>query len=555
MSFMTRRPTSRFSAVVVLALLGTAGGAGAAARAATEGVGPPSAGEEQQAAAGAFDLPEGYRLEKVVGGLQLPSSLAWDDAGRMYVAEAGGGLFPEKIAPIRILEVADGQATPVIELPESIEPSLVGLKWHDGAFYFTHRAEDFTGAVSRATLDGDVELLFKGILDSQAEHQINDIDVGPDGRMYVSVGPAGNSGVMDPSVAPWVMKSPGVHTTPCEDIVLTGHNFESPNFLTEDPDDKVLTGAYVPFGTPTEPGQRIEGVEKCGGSILSFEPDNAEETLETHAWGFRNLLGLTWNDDGEMFAAENGYDMRGSRPVQGEIDATLRIEPGRWYGVPEYSASREPLTEPKFEPPEDLQAPVILGTDEPLGKILGLVIDVEASGLTPPDPAWVLGRHTFNSSPSMVDIAPEGWGEFAGQMIVAEWGDLAPPTNPLRKTPVGRQVVAVDTETGEVTPFVKAEGISRPFDVQFGPDGALYIVDYGVVNVDPELKPPYAFEPGTGGIWKVSRMPVGGVDAGVATGVAATGVESWGLLVLGGTALAGAAAGTVLILRRRTEND
>jgi glucose/arabinose dehydrogenase len=545
MSSRRRRPSSSFSAAVALTLLSTASGVGVTAAAAAEG--PQGEG---QGAAGAVTLPDGYQLEQVVGGLQLPSSLTWDDEGRMYVAEAGGGLFPEQIAPIRIVEVANGQATPVVELDESIEPAVVGLTWHDGAFYFTHRAADLTGAVSRATLDGEVELVFDGILDSQAEHQINDIDVGPDGRMYVSVGPAGNAGVMGPSVAPWVMKSPGVHTTPCEDIVLTGHNFETPNFLTEDPNDMVLTGAYVPFGTATEPGQVIEGVEKCGGSILTFDPANAEETIETHAWGFRNLLGLTWNEQGEMFAAENGYDIRGSRPVQGEIDATLRIEPDRWYGIPEYSASREPLTDPKFEPPDQFQAPVYLGTDELLGKILGSVIDVEASGLTPPDPAWVLGRHTVNSSPSMIDVAPEGWGEFTGQLFVAEWGDLAPPTNPLREENVGRQVVTVDTETGEVTPFLQAESIARPFDVQFGPDGALYVVDYGVVNIDMELKPPYAYQPGTGGIWKVTRMPVGGVDAG---GGGTAGVESPGLLLLGSIALVGAAASFVVSRRRRTE--
>jgi glucose/arabinose dehydrogenase len=519
MSTRARRLTSKFGLVLVLALLGTACTEGDGGGEAADGLSPSSALEDQQQdGAGVMNLPAGYRIEKVVDGLQLPSSLTWDDDGRMYVAEAGGGLFPEQLAPIRILEVANGQATPVITLPENIEPSLVGLVWHDGAFYFTHRAADLTGAVSRATPDGNVELVFDGIVDSQAEHQINDIDVGPDGRMYVSVGPAGNAGVIGPSVAPWVMKSPNVHTTPCEDIVLTGHNFQTPNFLTQDPNDMVLTGAYVPFGTPTQPGQRIEGVEKCGGSILSFEPGNAEATIETHAWGFRNLLGLTWAEDGTMFAAENGYDVRGSRPVQGEIDATLRVEPGRWYGIPEFSASREPLTLPKFEPPDNLQVPVFRGTDERLGKILGSVIDVEASGLTPPDPEWVLGRHTVNSSPSMIDIAPEDWGEFGGQLFAAEWGDLAPPTNPLRETPAGYRVVAVDTETGEITPFVQngqpgpasgqnaqGQGIERPFDVQFGPDGAMYIVDYGVVTIDMQQKPPYAYNPGTGSIWKVTR--------------------------------------------------
>lgn len=341
--------------------------------------------------------------------------------------------------------------------------------------------------------------------------------------MYVSVGSAGNAGVIGPSVAPWVMLSPGVHTTPFEDIVLTGHNFQTPNFLTENPDDMVLTGAYVPFGTVAPRGQVIEGVEKCGGSILAFEPDNAEATLETHAWGFRNLLGLTWDEAGNMYAGENGYDVRGSRPVQGEIDATLRIEAGRWYGVPDFSASREPLTQTEFEPPDNLQAPVFLvtedGTQEPLGKILGSIIDHEASGLTPPDPAWVLGRHPVNSSPSMVDIAPQGWGEFTGDLFVAEWGDLAPPTNPLREEPSGFRVVAVDTETGDITPFVRSEqpgsasgqgaqgaGIERPFDVQFGPDGAMYIVDYGVVTIDMEKKPPYAYNPGTGVIWRVTPV-------------------------------------------------
>lgn len=471
---------------------------------------------------GVFDLPDGYQIEKVAGKLQLPTSLAWDDQGNLYVAEAGGGLLPQRLAPIRILKVENGEATPVITMPDSIKPSLVGLVWHDGAFYFTHRAKDLTGAVSRATLDGQVDLVFDGIVDSQAEHQINDIDVGPDGFMYVSVGPAGNAGVIGPSVAPWVMRSPGVHTTPCEDIVLTGHNFQTKNYLTKNPDDMVLTGAFVPFGEVAARGTMIPGTQKCGGSILTFDPADPETTLSTYAWGFRNLLGLTWDDAGNMFAGENGYDVRGSRPVKGEIDATLRIEPGRWYGIPDFSASREPLTQPQFEPPAKHQAPVFLvtedGTQKPLGKMLGFVIDHKASGLTPPSPDWVLGRHTVNSSPSMVDIAPETFGEFSGHLFAAEWGDLAPPTNPLRKKPAGYQVVAVNTDTGEITPFVQNQqpgpasaqgaqgmGIERPFDVQFGPDGALYIVDYGVVTIDMAKKPPYAYQPGTGVIWRVTR--------------------------------------------------
>lgn len=36
-----------------------------------------------------IQLPPGYRIEKVTQELTYPTSIAWDDQGRMYVAEAG----------------------------------------------------------------------------------------------------------------------------------------------------------------------------------------------------------------------------------------------------------------------------------------------------------------------------------------------------------------------------------------------------------------------------------------------------------------------------------
>ncbi len=466
---------------------------------------------------GTPEVPEGFSIEKVVGGLTYPTSVTWDDEGNMFVAEAGGGLNPEQLAPSRLLQVKDGGTTEVCDLTnKGIHASLVGLTWYDGAFYITHRATDLTGAVSKVTKDGTVTQLFDGIVDSQAEHQINDIAVGPDGMMYVAVGPAGNAGVMDLSVAPWIMASPGTHPRPCQDIVLLGKNFKTPDFRTEDPTDSVMTGAFVPFGTETSVGQVILGVSKCGGSILKFNP-NDPSTIATHAWGFRNLIGITWNDEGQMFAAENGYDVRGSRPVNDEIDATLKITEGVWYGVPDYSASREPLTDDKFESPDSLQSAIFIN-GELVGKDMGFLIDHEASGLTPPDPSLVVGRHEINSSPSLLDVAPASWGDLAGQLFVAEWGDLAPPTNPLRGSvrTFGYQVAKIDPTTGSLTSFVAnagggpasasgSDGIERPFDVKFGPDDAMYIVDYGVVEIDMTKKPPYDYKMGTGTIWKVSK--------------------------------------------------
>ena len=52
---------------------------------------------------------------------------------------------------------------------------------------------------------------------------------------------------------------------------------------------------------------------------------------------------------------------------------------------------------------------------------------------------------------------------------------------------------------------MKGKGIERPFDVQFGPDGAMYIVDYGVMTIDMSQAPPYVYEENTGVIWKVTQ--------------------------------------------------
>ena len=468
-----------------------------------------------------IDVPQGFKVEKVAGNLNRPTSTTWDDQGNMYVVLAGNDFLPEQETPMLIMQIMeDGKRVEVANLSrEGVKPAIVGLVWHDGWFYFTHRAEDATGAVSRVNKEGHYELLFKGIIDSQAEHQINDIQVGPDGMMYVAVGLAANAAVVGPDLAPFVKRNPELRPTPCQDIVLIGKNYKSLDFRTEDKGDSVKTGAFVPFGEETYPGQVIQGVTLCGGSILKFDPNNAMGTITTHAWGFRNLIGLTWDSKGQMYAAENGYDIRGNRPVKDYLDASLRIHEGMWYGIPDFSAGREPLTDPKFEVPDSLQAPIYID-GEFIGKDLGFVIDHEASGLTPPDPSVVLGRHEFNSSPSMLDVAPASWGQWADHVFIAEWGDLAPPTNPLRgeKPAIGYRVVSVDPTSGHLEPFVsnfgggpasnqglQGQGIERPFDVRFGPDGAMYIVDYGVVKIDMSKAPPYDYQENTGVIWKISK--------------------------------------------------
>jgi hypothetical protein len=96
---------------------------------------------------------------------------------------------------------------------------------------------------------------------------------------------------------------------------LTGVNVEVPNYLEDSP-GLILTGAFVPFGTETKPGQVIKGRNKCGGSILVFDPDDAEATVKPFAWGLRNTIGIAWNKADEMFVVVNGYDNAPARPIR-----------------------------------------------------------------------------------------------------------------------------------------------------------------------------------------------------------------------------------------------
>ena len=101
-----------------------------------------------------MELPQGFKVEKLAEGLHLPTSVTWDDQGKMYVVEAGGGLFPEQLAPMRILQIKENGAKVVVaDLSNSgIQPSIVGLVWHQGYFYFTHRAKGTKAPVSTESL-------------------------------------------------------------------------------------------------------------------------------------------------------------------------------------------------------------------------------------------------------------------------------------------------------------------------------------------------------------------------------------------------------------------
>jgi len=252
-------------------------------------------------------LPQGYVAELVAGNLNAPVHVCFDEAGAAYVSECGHKI--ESRPRIVKVYLPTGEQQVIYEEPDRRwfkTGALTGALWHGGYLYFTN-----TDRVSRLGPGGVVEDIVTD-LPGRGDHQTNYPVLGPDGKLYFGVGTATNAGVVgaDNFAYEWLPKFPDFHDVPAQDITLAGRNYEYKNVM-HNVLQTVHSGAYVPFGTETTPGQVIRGSVKCTGSILRCNPDGSD--LEVVAWGLRNPYGLAFAPDGRLYATEHGMDDRGGR--------------------------------------------------------------------------------------------------------------------------------------------------------------------------------------------------------------------------------------------------
>jgi glucose/arabinose dehydrogenase len=295
----------------------------------------------------------------------------------------------------------------------------------------------------------------------------------------------------------WLKRTPELHDVPCKDVTLAGANFTSSNPLTPDEDDKATTGAFVPFGTSTQKGQVIPGKVPCSGAIMKVPANGGN--VELVAWGFRNPFGLAFAPDGQLYATENGYDDRGSRPVWGSADYLWRVKAGAWHGWPDFADGR-PIEQDRYAPPSKAKPPTLL----------------DPKPNEPPKPVAFFAVH---SSSNGFDFSrSEAFGH-VGDAFVAQFGDQAPGVGKVVH-PVGFKVVRVDVKTGVIRDFavnygsdngpaskLKSGGLERPVSARFDrPAAALYVVDFGVLAMDGDQEKP---KQGTGVLWRITRAQSG----------------------------------------------
>ena len=434
-------------------------------------------------------LPDDYQIEVVAQDLTFPTGVAFDEEGTLYVTESGysyGEVFKEP----KLLRIHRNGSTETV-ISGSKNGPWNGVFYNEGFFYIAEGGQLEGGKILKVTPDGKMTALIEN-LPSLGDHHTNG-PVVQDGFVYFGQGTATNSSVVgeDNYQFGWLKRNPDFHDIPCKDITLTGANYTTENVLDDESNEKVTTGSFLSYGTTSEKGQVIPGEIPCSGAVMRVPVNGGEPELV--AWGFRNPFGLAFDPEGQLYITDNGYDMRGSRPVWGTGDYLWKAQQETWYGWPDFAGG--------LEINKIIELP---GGGKPK-KIL-----MEYPG-KPPHPAASLGVH---SSSNGFDFSKSADFGFVGEAFIAQFGDMAPGVGKVL-SPVGFRVVRVNPETGEIFAFVsnkkgnapasklKTGGVERPVAVRFSPEGnELYIVDFGVMLTSEKGAQPIA---GTGVIWKVSK--------------------------------------------------
>ena len=442
-----------------------------------------SCAEERPTRPTDISLADGFKVEAVVDDLAAPTMVAFDDQGRMLIAESGyhGG------GESRVTRIEADGTRAVLAGPDAFgeEIPVTGVAFHEGVVYVSH-----AGSISAVEPGGRLRPVVTG-LPGQGDHQANQMAF-KDGFLYFTVGTVTNSAVVGPdnAVFGWLNKQSlrQLHDVPCADVTLTDAVFDSENPLGNDP-ERQKTTAYSPYGTARPAGSVVPGNPKCNGSVLRVRPDGSG--LEVVAWGLRNPYGLEIGPDGAMYATMHGFDARGSRPIEDAWDCVYRIEQGAWYGWPDFACD-VPVTDKRFEV-KNKPRPGFLLAEHP----------TEA----PPKPIAKFDPHAATNGFAFSPGDPWGGPTTA---YVALFGDFTPATGVVDR-PRGVKVVKVDTATGETSTFMENKtpgqasrhsggGLEHPSDVTFGPDGAMYVTDWSVARVSERG---LVLEPGSGVVWKV----------------------------------------------------
>ena len=410
-------------------------------------------------------------VTRIAAAVSFPTSVVLDDHGSLYVAASGlaSGAAEHGGRVWRLR--GDGRELVV----DGLRPPVTGLAWDAGELLISEGGHP--GRICAVTRGGTTRTIVDG-LPSPGNYHVNMPAVGPDGRVYFSQGAMTNSGIvgLDGLDLAWLAQLSHQHDVPGRDVTLAGVAVETADPRSTRP-ATATTGAFAPFGVAPAAGTRLAAAVPATAAVMSCARDGGD--LRVEAWGLRNAFGLAFLPDGRLLALDQGPDDRGSRPIGNAPDLLYEVRRGAWYGWPDFVGGI-PVTDERFTPTRGPRPRPLLANHDELG---------------PPErPLVAFPPH---SAATKLAVAPDT-APWPGHLVVALFGDEPPMTVPPGPR-AARGLVRIDPSDWSVHRLAGPPSI-RPIDVAFGPDGALYVVDFGHFEMTPHGA---EARPATGSVWRV----------------------------------------------------
>jgi glucose/arabinose dehydrogenase len=481
------------------------------------------------------EYPTGCRLSQVVKDLNCPTAMCWNSDGDMLIAESGidGGephIFGYHHKDHTYFNIYPYHRT-ISFFPTSgfvMYGPVGGMVCYQDRIYVSHRDRQGRGVITQLGYKGTHSTIIAG-LPAQGDYGVTDVIIHND-RLYFGVGTATNSGVVgiDNYDEGWLKLHPRVHDEMYSPDSLTLKT-QGARFDTPDPRAGLFSPAisitvpFQPFGQSTE--TRIRSTDKPNGSVCSIGLNDGTLKLKIEAFGLHNPRGLAFDADDRFFVTNDGMELRGTRPIADDPDSLIRItSDSTWLGWPDFTTDGHSVSEPTYRPP--LSMLIATGYGE-----ISSLIDPTASKLRLPVDFnnVVFGVFPSLSGAAKMAFVPENgpFKESAGKALVALDGDRTPFASSGVKliNRQGFEVALVDLDRKTVDPFIRNTArvpasmqpfgtfaLERPCDVKVGPDGAIYILDFGRMDNNSAIPRYY---PGTGGLFRLEKVGPGSAESGV----------------------------------------
>jgi hypothetical protein len=467
------------------------------------------------------EYPANCTFVQVIKGLNCPTAVCWDADGNMFIAESGIDSSEPHIFGYH----KDHSYFNIYPWKRNISISPVGkdvlygpiggMTAYQGRLYVSHRDSNGRGLITSLGMDGS-QIHIVGDLPAQGDYGVTDVCI-HNGRVYFGVGTATNSGVVgiDNFDEGWLKRYPNccdqMYSPDSGFLKNLGYRFDTPN-----PWAGIFTGPLVVVG-PFQPfGQsnlsRIPSSDKPNGAIYSVDVNGGPVKIE--AYGLHNPRGIAFGDYDHGFYTNTGMEMRGTRPMFNvpDVFAHFTSDAG-CLGWPDYTPDGHPVSDPAYAPPVSFLIPS--GYRE-----LSLLIDVQTSRLVLAKfDALVYGIFPSQSGAAKMDFIPKTgpFKDLQGDALIALEGDRSPyATGGLKlQFRPGFKVVLVDDDK-QVKDFVRntkgvptsmqpfgTVALERPCDVKVGPDGDIYILDFGQMENDSAIP---RYHPGTGALFKLHMV-------------------------------------------------